>query len=448
MGSSSAETRRTHIVGAGLAGLSAAISSIRAGQAVTLYEAGGQAGGRCRSYHDARLDCLIDNGNHLLLSGNRSTHRYLAAIRARDALTGPHRARFPFLDLRSGRRWSLRPNASRIPWWILDSSRRVPGTSAWSYLSALRFAWAGRNATVTACVGNRGTLFRNFWEPLAVAALNTEAQDGAARLLWPVLCETFARGEAACRPRIATTGLSHAFVDPALRQLREQGADVRLKHRLLAMECRDGNAVGLDFGSRTVRLRKGDSMVLAVPPSAASRLMPELTVPDESKPIVNVHFRLSEPAGLPDELPILGLIGGTAQWLFTRGDIASVTISAAGGLVREPAGKLARKTWHDVAVALSRDPAALPPYRVVKEKRATIAQTPAQARRRPGTSGGGLANVFLAGDWTDTGLPATIEGAIRSGELAAQAAAQRANRRLPNFSQESPPHQRTRRSAV
>ena len=420
---------RTHIVGAGLSGLSTAVSLARTGHAITLCEASGQAGGRCRSYQDARLECLIDNGNHLLLSGNASTHRYLTALKADDALIGPPAACFPFLDVRNGRRWNVRPNAGRIPWWVLDPKRRVPGTRAGNYLSVFRFALAGRDSTVGACVGNTGVLFENFWEPLAVAALNTPAEDGAARLLWPVLRETFVRGEAACRPLIARRGLTHAFIEPALRHLRQAGAEIRFKRRLQSVDYRDGKARILDFGSDKAILGDHDTVVLALPPSATAGLVSGLTVPDASNPIVNVHFRLSQPAELAPELPFLGLIGGTAQWLFVRGDIASVTISAAGGLVHEPAAILARKTWQDVALALNRDPANLPPNRVVKEKRATIAQTPAQARRRPGTATG-FANVFLAGDWIDTGLPATIESAIRSGEAAARAAAQRTNQKL------------------
>ncbi len=429
MGFSSPDRPRTHIVGAGLSGLSTAVSLARTGHAITLCEASGQAGGRCRSYQDARLECLIDNGNHLLLSSNASTHRYLTALKADDALIGPPAACFPFLDVRNGRRWNVRPNAGRIPWWVLDPKRRVPGTRAGNYLSVFRFALAGRDSTVGACVGNTGVLFENFWEPLAVAALNTPAEDGAARLLWPVLRETFARGEAACRPLIARRGLTHAFIEPALRHLRQAGAEIRFKRRLQSVDYRDGKARILDFGSDKAILGDHDTVVLALPPSATAGLVSGLTVPDASNPIVNVHFRLSQPAELAPELPFLGLIGGTAQWLFVRGDIASVTISAAGGLVHEPAEILARKTWQDVALALNRDPANLPPNRVVKEKRATIAQTPEQARRRPGTATR-FANLFLAGDWIDTGLPATIESAIRSGEAAARAAAQRTNQKL------------------
>ena len=411
---------RTHIIGAGVAGLAAAVSLARAGHAVTLYEASGQAGGRCRSYFDARLDCAIDNGNHLLLTGNKATMRYLADIGAGDELVGPASACFPFLDLGTGRRWQLRPNAGRLPWWLLDTRRRVPDTRVWNYLSGLRFAVAGADRTVTDCVGDRGVLFEKLWEPLAVAALNSPARAGAACLLWPVLRETFGKGEAACRPRIARTGLSGTFVDPAMDLLHRRGAAVRFGTRLRGIAYEGSEARVLDFGTETVALTDGDRVVLALPPPAAASLVPDLTVPDESHAIVNAHFRLSEPAGLPAELPFLGLIGGTAQWLFVRGEVASITISAADDMVDEQSEVIARKTWHDVATALARDPDPLPPYRVVKEKRATFAQTPAQVKLRPGTRSR-FANVYLAGDWIDTGLPATIESAIRSGHMAARA---------------------------
>lgn len=411
---------RTHVIGAGVAGLSTAVTLARAGHPVTLHEASGQAGGRCRSYFDARLDCAIDNGNHLLLTGNESTMRYLVDTGAAGELVGPASACFPFLDLRTGRRWRLRPNAGRLPWWILDPRRRVPGTRARDYLSGLRFAVAGADSTVTDCVGERGELFEKFWEPLAVAALNSPVRTGAARLLWPVLRETFGRGDAACRPRIARTGLSGTFVEPALALLRRCGAEVRFGARLRRVAYEGGAARGLDFGTGTAVLEDGDSAVLALPPPAAADLVPDLTVPDESHAIVNAHFRLPAPAGLPEELPFLGLIGGTAQWLFVRGEVASITISAADEMIDEEADVIARRTWRDVAAALARDPDPLPPYRVVKEKRATFAQTPAQVKLRPGTRTR-FSNLHLAGDWVDTGLPATIESAVRSGHMAARA---------------------------
>ncbi len=408
------------MVGAGLAGLSAAVALTRAGMATSLYEASGQAGGRCRSFADPGLGCSIDNGNHLVLSGNRSVMRYLRDIGAGDVLTGPVSARFPFLDLRTGQRWQLRPDSRTLPWWVLDSRRRVPDTGLRDYLSGLRLPFAGPSRTVTDCVGDSGALFERFWEPLAVATLNTPVQQAAAGLLWRVLRETFVRGAAACLPRIATKGLSQAFVDPAVDFLRRQGTAVRFGCRLRRIDRRNGRVDALDFGAHRVVLEAGDSLVLAVPPAAAANLLAEVEVPEKSNAIVNAHFRLAQPAGLPADLPLLGLIGGTAQWLFVRGEIASVTVSAADALALQDGAAIARRLWQDVAVALCHPRQPVPVHRILKEKRATIAQTPRQARRRPGTRTP-TANLYLTGDWTDTGLPATIEGAVRSGSMAATA---------------------------
>ena len=372
---------------------------------------------------------MIDNGNHLLFSGNTATMRYLDEIGAGDALIGPATARFPFLDLRSGRGWCLRPNRGRIPWWIFDDERRVPDTRAWSYLGALSLAAAGQHHTVRDLLANDEAVFERLWAPLAVAALNTPANEAAASLLWPVLRGTFLKGEAACRPRIARTGLSGVFVDPALELLRRRDAAVRFGCRLRAVGHWRDRVSHLDFAGETIALGPHDCVVLAVPPAAAGSLVPCLAVPDRTHPIINVHFRLPASDLLPPEMPFLGLIGGVAQWLFVRGDIASVTVSAADALAGVPAETIADKTWNDVAGALGLDRDASPAYRVVKERRATFAQTPAQLRRRPPMRGA-FANLYLAGDWVDTGLPATIEGAVRSGRCAARAIALR---RLPGL---------------
>src|SRR5271157_6275202 len=122
-----------HVIGAGLAGLSAAVALCQAGQTVTVVEAGPAAGGRCRSYFDRELDLRIDNGNHLLLSGNQAARAYIAEIGATEHFDIPDQAIFPFVDLKTGERWAIRPNKGRIPWWVLRADRRVPGTRLSDY---------------------------------------------------------------------------------------------------------------------------------------------------------------------------------------------------------------------------------------------------------------------------------------------------------------------------
>ena len=406
---------RVHVIGAGLAGLSVAVRAAAAGRPVTVWEAAGHAGGRCRSFDDSILHRRIDNGNHLVLSGNQDVAAYLDLIGARDALTGPAVAEFAFVDLRSAERWTVRPGPGRVPWWVFSAKRRIPGTRAIDYLPALRLAFARGNDTVSTCLGRDGILVERFWEPVTVAVLNAGLEEGAASLLWRVVRETFGRGEAACRPLLARHGLGDAFVEPALRCLERAGAQMMLGHRVRELVLDGDRLVALVVaGGKRLPVQPGDMAVLAVPPAAADALVPGLTVPIGSRAIINGHFLLAEPLAEPS---MIGLVGGLCQWIFVRGDVASTTVSAADGLVDADVAELAGRMWTEVCRALGHPLRPLPQCRIVKEKRATFAQVPANLSRRPPPKTR-WSNLFLAGDWTATGLPATIEGSLRSGRIA------------------------------
>jgi squalene-associated FAD-dependent desaturase len=411
---------QVHVVGAGMAGLAAALRLSGRGYKVTLYEAAGHAGGRCRSYYEDSLDHVIDNGNHLMLAGNTAIAAFLEETGAADSLPVATDARIPFVDLKSGARWAVEPNSGRLPWWIFSPKRRVAGSGAWDYLSALRLAWAGNSTTVGDLFGSNREMYRRFWSPLAIAILNTPPEEAMARLLWPVMVETFGRGGDACRPRFAREGLSQSLIDPAVATLRRRDADVLFGHRLRQIDQADGRLQWLDFGMDAAQIGTDDAVILAVTAPVAAALLPGLETPSRFHPIVNVHFRLLDGADGQDLPPILGVVGGTAEWIFCRGPIVSITISAADRYLDADADAIAEACWRDVNRALGL-PAALPPYRVIREKRATFAQTPGENAKRPGPQGP-IRNIFLAGDWTDTGLPATIEGAARSGFAAADLA--------------------------
>ena len=221
-----------HIIGAGVSGLSAAVHLVSKGCSVIVYDGAGHAGGRCRSYFDKKLGRQIDNGNHLLLSGNTAVQEYLRLINANNELIGPKKAIYPFMDLQTGEKWTVEPDQGVIPWSLFSSRTRVPGSRFRDYLKGFKLMFAGPEATVQQCLGPEGALYDRFWEPLAVSVLNTEAETAAAHLLWPVMKETFGRGAQACRPLVAKTGLSETFVDPALAYIRNCGGEVKLKQRL------------------------------------------------------------------------------------------------------------------------------------------------------------------------------------------------------------------------
>jgi squalene-associated FAD-dependent desaturase len=410
--------RTIHVIGAGLAGLSAATRLAQAGKQVVVHEAGTQAGGRCRSYHDAALGMTIDNGNHVILSGNTSALSFLDLVGGRDRMRGGKDADFHFVDLATGERWQLRLNDGLFPWWIFSAARRVPNTRAADYLVLVRLMWMPGNGTVGDVMPCSGVLYERLIEPLLLATLNNDPPAASARLAATLLRETVGAGGRSCRPLIAQEGLSYAFVDPALDYLKAKSVSVRFGHELHSLGFDGNRAARLDFGADAIALAPDDAIILAVPPNVAARLLPGLQTPTDFRAIANVHFRVDDATALA---PMTGVVHSLTHWIFAYPGRLSVTISSADALMQLPREELAHKVWTEVA-AVAGLSEALPPWQVVRERRATIATDPGQEKLRPAPETT-WTNVLLAGDWTRTGLPPTIESAIRSGERAARLAA-------------------------
>jgi squalene-associated FAD-dependent desaturase len=403
-----------YVVGGGLAGLAAAVALAEQGRRVVLIEGAPQAGGRCRSYFDPTLGQVIDNGNHFVLSGNHAVMSYLAAIGSRGGLIGPEKSRTSFADLQSGRRWTIAPDEGPVPLWLFDAARRVPDTGPLDYLPLFKLLFARADQTIGDVLPARGALWERLLHPFFIGALNTEPATASAALAGALVRETFAKGGHAYRIRVAHPTLAAVFVDPALALLRRRGADIRIGQRVRSLGFDGDRLASLSTPDGEIALAEGDIAILAVPPWVATELLPGVVAPTEFRSIVNAHFKAAPPPGLP---PMLGVIGGLVQWIFPFEDRISITVSGADAIVDEDREVLARRFWADVAKVL-RLSADMPPWQVVKERRATLAATPEQAGRRAGPRTA-HPNLLLAGDWTDTGLPSTIEGAIRSGRKAA-----------------------------
>lgn len=353
-----------HIVGAGIAGLAAATALLDRDIDVRVYEAAASAGGRCRSYLDPFLDRRIDTGTHVLLGANHAALAYLRRLGALDRMIEMPAA-YDFFDLVRNRRRTLAPTLSGL-------------------IAAFR--------------------------PIALAALNTEPAEAS----WRLTAAVFGRliGERACRPWLARTGIGDALVDPAVERL---GSRLACGRRIGGVEVAGGRAVALIAGTARLDLATDDRVILAVPPWAAADLLPGLRVPTDFRAIVNAHFRVAVTTPVPR---LIGMTGGLTQWVLWRGDIVSVTVSAADALLVEAPEALARRFWPEVAQVFDLE-GAIPPWRIIKERRATVAATADAESRRPGARTD-LRNLVLAGDWIRTGLPGTIDGAVRSGEAAAR----------------------------
>src|SRR5215470_10928292 len=259
-----------HIIGAGLAGIAAAVRLSGSGRAVAVHEATAQAGGRCRSYHDQATGILIDNGVHLLLSGNHAVLSYVDAIGSRSGLHGPREAEFPFIDLANNEQWILRFGDGRFPWWLFNKDRRVPQTGVVDYLPLVRLAWTSVDKPIGEVMNCAGPIYDRLLAPLLLAALNIAPREGSAQLAGALIRETLALGGQACRPLLAHDGLASVFVDPAVAHLRGRGVSVAFDDELVGLDLSGNRVSQLQFAKYRISLDERDAVILAVPPYVAA----------------------------------------------------------------------------------------------------------------------------------------------------------------------------------
>lgn len=395
------ENATVHVVGAGLAGLNAALQLADVGVPVQVYEASAHAGGRCRSYHDTVLNREIDNGNHLIMMANTDTLWLMTRLGAHKHFAMPQESYY-FVDLDGRKRWHY------------TSRTKPPGMKLADAYRLLQLIFADPNTRVRDIFHEHSIFYRRFVEPLCTAALNTHPDDASARLFGRVI-RALMRPGAAHYPTILTT-YGQALIEPMMQAIRDGGGEIRFQRRLTRVEAEDDRLTHLHFGQEIVTLGPQDKVILAVPPDAAAALF-EIEVPEGYNRIVNGHF-LYDTTGIGPSL--IGVIGSPLQWVFVKDGLISTTTSDAerSELAGLSQAQMAAKLWRDACKALEIGEPPLPTHRIIVEKKATFAATPENEARRLGPVTP-YRNLVLAGDWLQTGLPATIEGAIFSGRRAA-----------------------------
>ncbi|MFV5212848.1 hydroxysqualene dehydroxylase HpnE [Azonexus caeni] len=399
------------VVGAGWAGLAAAVDLTRRGAAVTLYEAGRVAGGRGRSVNiDGRT---LDNGQHLLLGAYRETLALMRLVGADpDALF--ERRPLQVVD-RDGFRLALPswPAPLNVAWGLLTAATVDLPEKLKTALWMQHVKWRGFRLTRDESVadwldaaGQTGVLRKKLWEPLCLAALNTPAERASAQLFANVLRDSLGS------PHRADTDLllprlpfGELLPEPACRWLTANGATLRFSHRVRSVTdaCVDGEAY--------------DAVVVAVAPQHLQALLPEADACFEYEPIATVYLQFAANTRLP--FPLLHLGGATGAWAIDRGHgLFGCAISGHGDWEARSDEALAG----EIETALGLGPADW--RRVIREKRATFASRPQQARPSHITAD---PRLILAGDYTWADYPATLEGAVRSGRRAASEVLARAS---------------------
>ena len=432
------------VVGAGWAGLAAAVRLALQGLVVRVVESSGIPGGRARSFTDRATGETLDSGQHLILGCYRETLD-LVHVLGTNRLLSPSTHEVP-LFLEDGGRASIRSVRLPGPLHMLPSLADLGHLSLGDRLrlgratAAIALAGLGderRLDDVSAAqwlegiAGQSSRAMEMFWDPLVTAMLNVVPREASAEMLVVVLREGLLAGHEPSRPLLPRAGLGDLVARPAVRLIQEQGGEVIARTRVRGLRMRGREAVAVSTSRGDMQAR---AFVLAVPSwslggildgeegtgaSKATRLEPS--------PIVTAFLRYRRPIL---DVPVAGLLGGRFHWLFDRNEIEpgpprgtwsySVVASAATGLVDRTTGEIAREAVTEVEARIAAARSTLVTgVRVVKSRRATFRPTPGTASLRPGPGASDLGNVVLAGDWTDTGLPATLEGAIISGRRAA-----------------------------
>ncbi len=433
------------VIGGGFAGLSAGVALAERGARVTILESRPRLGGRASSFRDAATGTVVDNGQHALMGCYRRTLAFLERIGAGGKV---HRQASLHVDLAHPR---LGAGVIDCPPWpsplhlaggllryrLLSRGERMRALRAGMVLMAMRRRHDPRLAdcTVDAVLESLGQSTHaraSFWNPVAVATLNEAPERAAAGPFVEVLARAFFRSRADSQFVLPRVGLGDLYTDDARRFVERRGGRVWIHAQAAALDVHDGAVQGVVL--RDGRRLPADACVAAVPPAALAHFLP----PDlraqpafarldglETSPIVSTTLWFDRPVLRGD---FLGLLGTKTQWVFNRtrllgedgpGQCVSAVISAGRDVVEWDTARVTAEVLADLrAVLPAAVPARLERSVVVKEKHATVSPTPAAERLRP-PARTPLRGFVLAGDWTATGLPPTIESAVESGERAA-----------------------------
>ena len=400
--------QRVAVVGAGYAGMAAAVTLAERKIAVTVFESGPIPGGRARRVVSQGTE--LDNGQHVLVGAYRELFRLMSVV----GVPGDAVLRVP-LELRYADGFSFRALWLPSPFDLLGGLLTARGIPFGERLRAVRFIQRIGNLKEDVPVaellrrhGQDGAIGHYLWRPLCVSALNTPVEIASSRAFVAVLRDALLGGEGASDLVIPRVDLSRLFPDPAVEFLKRNGGEVRLRSPVESLE---------DLKKRF------DAIVVAVGPHQLKTLLPGLADGFSYQPIYTCYLQYGERVKLG--FPMIGLADGLVQWVFDRGALLgekgrlACVISAQGDHQQMSQDDLAQACHRELSGhhLVGEDPVWT---RVIAEKRATVT-CGVELKKPPLESDG----VYLAGDYVDPDYPPTLEAAVRSGVRAASALASR-----------------------
>jgi zeta-carotene desaturase len=452
---SSSDSKPVIVVGGGLAGLSAAVDLTSRAIPTLLLEQRDYCGGRAYSFRDRTTGDIVDNGQHVLIAGYERTLAFLKRIGTDRLLAVQER---PTLVLHHPTRGMCEFRLPKMPrpFHVLGGILSTNLFSLRDKVRVLRAAWTMRASAAQGdeltidgwldSVGQSEETKRSFWEPLAISIMNEHLASASAKVFISSLRHAFLSGWKNSALAIPRVGLSELYVDSAVQFILAHGGDIRTGAEVVGIDFETEK--GLQVRCKTGSAVECSALILAVPHHRVASLLEtdeRNSVPStlrsslsalsstSSIPIVSIHLWFER-----DFMPhdVIGLIGRRVQWVFNKRKLfgeqradghVSCVISAAKGYVDMTNEQLERIALEDLQSVYPDAPSNATSALCVRERRATFSCTPNTERLRP-EHATPIPNLFLAGDWTATGLPATIEGAVISGERCAELALENVKR--------------------
>jgi len=434
------------VVGGGFAGLSAASALTEQGVHVTLLEGRQHLGGRAYSFVDSKTGDSVDNGQHLFMGCYRETIKFLRRIKSVDRLKFQNALSVDFAGS-GGRHAELRCWPLPAPWNLMSGLVRLK-TLSWADRWRLRHVYAALRNGMPAGELDRLTVDqwltlcrqserakRHLWDLIAIACLNEESRVASAAPFVTVLQQAFFSGRSSSSIALADVGLSELYVGDSVKYIQDAGGEVRLKSPVQRLEVRRGRVEGVLLRDGT---RLGaDAVVSAIPAWALLKIVPDLLVDTEAyfqplknlayAPIISIHLWFDQK--ITDAL-FAALLDTHIQWLFNRSRIhreaktkegyVSLVISGAHDFVDWPDTKVLSLALEELRRIFPKaKEAVLLRSLIIRENQATLSPKTGGEALRPDQESP-IANLWVAGDWTKTGLPATIESACVSGHRCAE----------------------------
>ena len=420
--------KRCLIIGGGIAGLTAASILSSKKHSVTLIESSPKLGGRTYSFFDSETNSVVDNGQHIMMGCYKDTLALIKLISVELNFVYQENLSLEFLD-KTKKHFSLNADKYIYP---LNLFSAIINFNVFSYSEKISFvgfvlklpfiskkSLINKNVLEWLTQQNQNlNLISKFWEILCVGALNTSLEKASAFIFYDILLEIFFKGNFSSTIILPKYGLSESLIDPAAGFITNNGGEMILSETVKEIVIENQKVKSLKTDCNNYE--DFDFVISAIPLYALQKILPAknlgIAINLEYSTILNVHLWI-ENRSLKKSF--YGFLGSALHWVFIKNDHINIVISNADYLADKSKEEILDFVLLELKEFVNIDNTNLKHYKIIKEKRATFIPSKEIINTRP-DSKTLIENLFLAGDWINTGLPSTIESAARSGRIAAE----------------------------